>query len=86
MGTRGMNRRCPEQHSGAGVQLAPCPVLVVREHPSRDRYRPHRQAEQQLNQHLNKVDLVIEVRDARIPMATGRPHLLDQGQAAPACD
>ena len=32
-------------------------------------------AEQQLNQHLNKVDLVIEVRDARIPMATGHPHL-----------
>ena len=32
-------------------------------------------AEQQLNQHLNKVDLVIEVRDARIPLATGHPHL-----------
>ena len=32
-------------------------------------------AEQQLNQHLSKVDLVIEVRDARIPMATGHPHL-----------
>ena len=32
-------------------------------------------AEQQLTQHLNKVDLVIEVRDARIPMATGHPHL-----------
>ena len=31
-------------------------------------------AEQQLTQHLNKVDLVIEV-DARIPMATGHPHL-----------
>ena len=32
-------------------------------------------AEQQLTQHLDKVDLVIEVRDARIPMATGHPHL-----------
>ena len=32
-------------------------------------------AEQQLNQHLNKVDLVIEVRDARIPLATGHPRL-----------
>ena len=32
-------------------------------------------AEQQLTQHLSKVDLVIEVRDARIPMATGHPHL-----------
>ena len=32
-------------------------------------------AEQQLKRHLDKVDLVIEVRDARIPMATGHPHL-----------
>ena len=32
-------------------------------------------AEQQLRRHLDKVDLVIEVRDARIPLATGHPHL-----------
>ena len=32
-------------------------------------------AEQQLKQNLDKVDLVIEVRDARIPLATGHPHL-----------
>ena len=32
-------------------------------------------AEQQLSRHLDKVDLVIEVRDARIPLATGHPHL-----------
>ncbi|CAI8167004.1 MAG: Ribosome biogenesis GTPase A [Prochlorococcus marinus str. MIT 9215] len=32
-------------------------------------------AEQQLSKNLQKVDLVIEVRDARIPMATGHPSL-----------
>lgn len=32
-------------------------------------------AEQQLKGNLDKVDLVIEVRDARIPLATGHPHL-----------
>jgi ribosome biogenesis GTPase A len=32
-------------------------------------------AEQQLKRNLEKVDLVIEVRDARIPLATGHPHL-----------
>ena len=32
-------------------------------------------AEQQLSRSLDKVDLVIEVRDARIPQATGHPHL-----------
>ncbi len=32
-------------------------------------------AEQQLKRHLDKVDLVIEVRDARIPLSTGHPHL-----------
>ena len=32
-------------------------------------------AEQQLKRNLDKVDLVIEVRDARIPLATGHPHL-----------
>ena len=32
-------------------------------------------AEQQLSRNLDKVDLVIEVRDARIPLATGHPHL-----------
>ena len=32
-------------------------------------------AEQQLRRHLDKVDLVIEVRDARIPLATGHPYL-----------
>ena len=32
-------------------------------------------AEQQLKANLDKVDLVIEVRDARIPLATGHPHL-----------
>ena len=32
-------------------------------------------AEQQLRRHLDKVDLVIEVRDARIPLATGHPPL-----------
>ena len=30
-------------------------------------------AEQQLKRNLEKVDLVIEVRDARIPLATGHP-------------
>ena len=32
-------------------------------------------AEQLLRRNLDKVDLVIEVRDARIPLATGHPHL-----------
>jgi ribosome biogenesis GTPase A len=32
-------------------------------------------AEKALNDHLAKVDLVIEVRDARIPTATGHPRL-----------
>jgi len=32
-------------------------------------------AERQLKDQLNKVDLVIEVRDARIPRATGHPRL-----------
>ncbi len=32
-------------------------------------------AEKQLNKSLEKVDLVIEVRDARIPIATSHPHL-----------
>jgi len=32
-------------------------------------------AEKALNSHLEKVDLVIEVRDARIPLATGHPRL-----------
>ena len=32
-------------------------------------------AEKQLNHNLKKVDLVIEVRDARIPKSTSHPHL-----------
>ncbi len=32
-------------------------------------------AEKQLYKNLDKVDLVIEVRDARIPLATSHPHL-----------
>ena len=32
-------------------------------------------AEKQLTQSLEKVDLIIEVRDARIPLATSHPHL-----------
>ena len=32
-------------------------------------------AEKQLKEHLNKVDLVFEVRDARIPLATSHPYL-----------
>jgi ribosome biogenesis GTPase A len=32
-------------------------------------------AEQALNANLDKVDLVLEVRDARIPLATGHPRL-----------
>jgi len=32
-------------------------------------------AEQQLKRNLDKVDLVIEVRDARIPLATSHPRL-----------
>jgi ribosome biogenesis GTPase A len=32
-------------------------------------------AEKALSENLAKVDLVIEVRDARIPLATGHPHL-----------
>ena len=32
-------------------------------------------AEKQLKDHLNKVDLVFEVRDARIPLATSHPYL-----------
>ena len=32
-------------------------------------------AEKQLHEHLNKVDLVFEVRDARIPLATSHPYL-----------
>tara|TARA_Y100001968_G_scaffold51762_1_gene42735 strand:- start:48008 stop:48871 length:864 start_codon:yes stop_codon:yes gene_type:complete len=32
-------------------------------------------AEKQLTQNLEKVDLIIEVRDARIPIATSHPHL-----------
>lgn len=32
-------------------------------------------AEKQLNTNLEKVDLILEVRDARIPLATSHPHL-----------
>ena len=32
-------------------------------------------AEKQLKENLNKVDLVFEVRDARIPLATSHPYL-----------
>ena len=32
-------------------------------------------AEKKLSEVINKVDLVIEVRDARIPISTGHPHL-----------
>ena len=32
-------------------------------------------AEKQLTQNLEKVDLIIEVRDARIPLATSHPYL-----------
>ena len=32
-------------------------------------------AEKKLSDVINKVDLVIEVRDARIPLSTGHPHL-----------
>ena len=32
-------------------------------------------AEKKLSEMINKVDLVIEVRDARIPISTGHPHL-----------
>ena len=32
-------------------------------------------AEKQLNKSLEKVDIVIEVRDARIPLATSHPCL-----------
>jgi len=32
-------------------------------------------AEKQLKEHLSKVDLVFEVRDARIPLATSHPYL-----------
>ncbi len=32
-------------------------------------------AEKQLKKHIDKVDLVIEVRDARIPISTSHPHL-----------
>ena len=32
-------------------------------------------AEKQLRKNLDKVDLVVEVRDARIPIATTHPHL-----------
>ena len=32
-------------------------------------------AEQQLSKNLKKVDLIIEVRDARIPLSTSHPHL-----------
>ena len=32
-------------------------------------------AEKQLNKSLEKIDLVIEVRDARIPISTSHPHL-----------
>ena len=32
-------------------------------------------AEKQLAQNIEKVDLIIEVRDARIPLATSHPHL-----------
>ena len=32
-------------------------------------------AEKQLKNNLDKVDLIIEVRDARIPLSTAHPHL-----------
>ncbi len=32
-------------------------------------------AEKKLSQVINRVDLIIEVRDARIPLSTGHPHL-----------
>ena len=32
-------------------------------------------AEKKLSEVINRVDLIIEVRDARIPLSTGHPHL-----------
>ena len=32
-------------------------------------------AEKKLTQIINRVDLVVEVRDSRIPLSTGHPHL-----------
>ena len=32
-------------------------------------------AEKKLSEIINRVDLIIEVRDARIPLSTGHPHL-----------
>ena len=60
------------------IRLAPCPPLgdAVVSSPPIQWYPGHiAKAEQQLRRHLDKVDLVIEVRDARIPLATGHPHL-----------
>ena len=45
-------------------------------HPPIQWYPGHiAKAEKQLRKNLGKVDLVIEVRDARIPRATSHPHL-----------
>ena len=32
-------------------------------------------AEKKLTQIINRVDLIVEVRDSRIPLSTGHPHL-----------
>ena len=53
--------------SGAGAAVS---TAVIQWYPGHIA-----KAEQQLKRHLDKVDLVIEVRDARIPLATGHPHL-----------
>jgi len=37
--------------------------------------RPYCKSRKKLSEVINKVDLVIEVRDARIPISTGHPHL-----------
>jgi ribosome biogenesis GTPase A len=56
---------------------APDPLLsAASQQPLIQWYPGHiAKAEQALSANLDKVDLVLEVRDARIPLATGHPHL-----------
>jgi len=62
--------------TAAGPPETPAPPGLSAAAPAIQWYPGHiAKAEKALNSQLEKVDLVIEVRDARIPLATGHPRL-----------
>ncbi|TGG92589.1 MAG: ribosome biogenesis GTPase YlqF [Aphanocapsa feldmannii 277cV] len=67
-------QRCPVP--GVADQAAEPAPPETGQRPTIQWYPGHiAKAEQALTSQLAKVDLVLEVRDARIPLATGHPHL-----------